>query len=238
MNFRLLILLTILYFFSCSINDTTSLNENEFKNKTFLLIDKNEKDTLNIEFKDSTYYIIENSKSENQTWKLSQYNNLDFLSLNCNVFGIDKLNDNTFLARSLTDSDWIFKMAERTSKWDVDQIYGYWVEEKYFSKDSTDFPPPPIKYTKYSWPPYYNITKKKIELDFYDIATSNYVINNTFEYIDFDLNHPFRIGSEIEWKIKSLNDSIMVIDRILEREHDFSMKTTIQKDIKLFKRVN
>jgi hypothetical protein len=90
MNKTTIILLLILTIVSCQKKNKLPINESDFQNKTFSLFSKSEKDTLIIEFKDSTHQIFGNLWEGNVPWRISQYENANFLILDNRVIGIQK----------------------------------------------------------------------------------------------------------------------------------------------------
>jgi hypothetical protein len=157
-------------------------------------------------------------------WIISHYENGNFLILDNRVIGIKKTDDK-YICKYIGFSDNSFEMIKRNPKWTKNQIYGTWIEEKYIDTDSSDFPPPPIEFEKYNWPPSYKISEKQIELDFYTNTNSAIEINNSLEFITMNLNHLLKIGVEKQWKIKTITDTLMIIERTKTIDHDFTTKT-------------
>ena len=215
MNKPTIILLLILTIVSCGKGTELPINESQFRNKTFSLFSESEKDTLTIEFQDSTHQIFE-LRQKNIPWRISNYDNSNFLVLDNRVIGIKKTDKDEFECTYIGLIDNPFMIVERKFKWKKEQIYGTWVEEKYVGTDSTDFPPPPIQpeNNKWNWPPSHTITETKIELDFYDKFESEIEINNTGEFIQMNLNNSVGLGIREElWQIKHLSDSLMIVDK-------------------------
>ena len=216
MNKPTIILLLILTIVSCGKRTELHINESQFQNKTFSIFSESEQDSLFIEFQDSTHQIFGILWQGKIPWRISHYENANFLVLDNRVIGIKKTDQGKFDCKYIGLNDNSFEMVERNPKWAKEQLYGTWIEEKYIGTDSTDFPPPPIQpdNEKWNWPPSYTISKDKIELDFYDQFESEIEINNSREFIQMDLNNSVGLGvRENFWRIKYLSDSIMIIDK-------------------------
>ncbi|WP_339697770.1 hypothetical protein [uncultured Marixanthomonas sp.] len=235
MNKPTIFLLLILMIVSCK-KDTEYQNPKiELKGKTFNLIAESEIDTLIFDFNDSTYTIYQYS-DRNLPYRIANFNESDFLVLNSRIIAIKKIDDDYYEGLYIGEKDTEIELMKRKLKWDKKLIYGTWIEEKYIGTDSTDFPPPPIGYPRYDWPPNYKITENQIELDFYTKEKSEIEINNSFELLTMNLRHSLKLGVENEWRIKSLTDSLMVIDRIIIKNDNSMLKTNIEKNIKLIKK--
>ncbi len=209
-------LLLILTIVSCGKNTEIRIDKSEFQNKTFSVHSESEQDTLFIEFQDSTHQIFGSLWQGKIPWRISNYENTNFLVLDNRVIGIKKMSEDKFECTYIGLNDNTFEMAERNPQWTKEQVYGTWIEEKYAGTDSTDFPPPPIQpdSNKWNWPPSYTIEENKIKLDFYGQFESEIEINNSTEFIEMDLNNSVGLGiRENFWRIKYLSDSIMIIDK-------------------------
>jgi hypothetical protein len=216
MNKPIIFLILILIIFSCNINRENRIDKSYFQNKTFSIHSKSEQDTLFIVFQDSTYQTFGDLWQGKAPWKISNYENLDFLVLESNVIGIKKLSENKLKCTYIGLNNNNFEMTERNADWSKEQIYGTWIEEKYLGTDSTDFPPTPIEpeNDNWNWPPSYTIDKDKIQIDFYNQNVSDIEINNSNEFIEMQLNNIAGLGiKENFWRIKYLSDSIMIIDK-------------------------
>jgi len=201
---------------SCGKKTEFPIDKSQFQNKTFSVHSESEQDTLFIEFQDSTHQIFGSLWQGKIPWRISQYENANFLVLDNRVIGIKKISEDKFECTYIGLNDNTFEMAERNPKWTKEQVYGTWIEEKYIGTDSTDFPPPPIQpdNENWNWPPSYTIDRNKIKLDLYDQFESEIEINNSSEFIEMDLNNSIGLGvRENFWRIKYLSDSIMIIDK-------------------------
>ncbi|RRO20044.1 hypothetical protein [Flavobacteriaceae bacterium 14752] len=238
MNKPLIFLILILIIFSCNKKKENRIDKSYFQNKTFSIHSKSEQDTLFIEFQDSTYQRFDDLWQGKTPWRISSYENLDFLVLESNVIGIKKLSEDKLKCTYIGLNNNNFDMTVRNPDWSKDQIYGTWIEEKYIGTDSTDFPPPPIEpeNNNWNWPPSYTIDQRKIQIDFYNQNDSEIEINNSNEFIKMELNNIIGLGiRENIWRIKYLTDSIMIVDKKID---DF-IKTNGEKNynnIKLIKK--
>ena len=114
------------------------------------------------------------------------------------------------------------------------------LEEKYLNTDPIDIPPPPpppnIKENDFEFPPYYVITKDTIYSNFYYKKSKSKIdISNLGEFISLNLNSKFD-DKETNWRIKSLNDSVMILDRTIKYPHDNSYHIETEADLKLKKK--
>lgn len=219
MNKPTIFLLLILTIVSCGKNPESIIDKSDFQNKTFSVHSESEQDSLFIEFQDSTHQIFGSLWQGKIPWRISNYENANFLVLDNRVIGIKKISEDKFDCTYIGLNDNSFEMTERNPIWTKEQIYGTWIEEKYIGTDSTDFPPPPIQpdNEKWNWPPSYTIDRNKIRLDFYDQFESEIEINNSNEFIVMDLNNTVGLGiREIFWRIKYLSDSIMIVDKRID----------------------
>ena len=218
MNKQTIILLLILTIVSCGKRTELPINESQFRNKTFSLFSESEKDTLTIEFQDSTHQIFE-LHQKNIPWRISNYGNSNFLVLDNRVIGIKNSGVGKFECTYIGLTDNTFTIIEKTPKWKKNELYGIWIEEKYVGTDSTDFPPPPLppEKIKLNWPPSYTISETKIKLDLYGQYESKIEINNSGEFIQMDLSNSVGFGMrENLWQIKFLSDSLMIIDKSVD----------------------
>lgn len=224
----------IFLIFSCSNKSNQKVTERTFKNKTFISYFESEKDSLIIEFTDSTYQYIDHGKVK-RSWHVTNYNNSTFLVLDKIAIGIEQLNDSTLKCFNVSYEDAEFEMRLRKPKWNKEQLYGKWVDEKYHNQPESFFPPipPPYPENGYSWPPFYEISESKIVSDHYFINESEFNINSSNEFMVMTLKSHI-VGKEIKWKIKSVTDSTMVINRFVEKANQkFEHLNTYSEDIKL-----
>ena len=169
MNKSKIILLLFLTIVSCRKKLELPINKSQFQNKTFSIFSKTEKDTLIIEFQDSTHQVFGDLWQGKIPWRISNYDNTNFLVLDNRVIGINKIDKSKIECTYIGLTDNFFTMLERKPKWKKELLYGIWIEEKYIGTDSTDFPPPiqPIS-EKWDWPPNYKINKDKIEFNLHN----------------------------------------------------------------------
>lgn len=251
MRVNLFFLLCFLIMFSnCSVDNNSGINKSDFANKSFDLLIEIRKDTiysnnLTISFNDSIFRIVdvENDKiwygNSNQNWNLRKQNGIDFLVMNNNVILIKRLNDSTYKGPNLNVSGVNFKLSLRNTKWKHKDIQGKWVEEKYYNKPESFFPPYPLQLLKkeYSWPPFYEIFEDKIVSSYYSVNESHYEINNSNEYLFMRLNNSMK-GTEVKWRIKEVTDSTMVINYKLDKPFQDYNENEFSGDIRLIKLIN
>lgn len=224
-----------LLFFNCNNDSKHLITENTFKNKTFVSYYESEKDSLIVEFTDSTYQYLNFSK-ERRNWRITYYDNSTFLILDRIAIGIKQLNDSTFKCFNVSYNDVEFEMRLRKPKWKKEKIYGKWVEDIHRGKTEDFFPPFPVPYPKedYSWPPFYEISENKIVSNYYLVNESKYEINNSNEYLFMCLNN-YKKGEELEWRIKVVTDSTLIISRMIDRTYQDYDSNEFSEDIKLIR---
>ena len=145
MNKPTVILLLILTIVSCKKGNESPISVSQFKNKTFNLIFESEKDTVIVEFRDSTHQIFGNLWQGEIPWRISHYNNSNFLVLDNRTVGIKKISENRYQCTYFGLADNAFEMIERKPKWNTELLNGTWVDKKlfeYYSNDSIPKPPP------------------------------------------------------------------------------------------------
>jgi hypothetical protein len=240
-------LFLILIIFSCENKSSLPVNESLFKNKTFSLLSKSEKDTITIEFQDSTCQIFRNFREEKLPWRIYHYEESNFLVLEENAFGIEKIDNENFTFTYIGLRDYEFTLKKRGQKWDENLIFGIWVkieDDKAFDNrliDSIPKPPPPpkpygISEMDYIWPSYYVISRDSIKFyKDYSIEKSKIAINNTNEYLLMELGRQYSNEKNWQWKIKSLTKNKMVIER---RITDYLFNETLVMDTLVKKNVS
>ena len=209
------IVIFILIIFSCQNEKPVKITEKNFRGKTFNIVFNTERDTAVIQFKDSTYQIFEQLWEGEIPWRISHFENSDFLILDNRVIGLSEKNNDSIIGTYLGLTDSKLKFAERKSKWDPDLIKGEWVNKKYNfnSSDSIPFPsPPPGVHNNSIWPPRYIITEDSIELlHAHSVSKSSYELNNTAEFLITDVYSPENMRQEWQWEIKELNEKNMIV---------------------------
>jgi len=232
-----------LFFLLIFINISCQKKEIDFKNeligRTFNVIN-HENFPLDFEFKDSIYNSYQFNKASDY-YRIEKYKDTAYLILGTNPCLINKSEKESYdylvISRRFKDT---FKLKERESKWVEKNIYGFWVEEKYASlltnstKPPPPLPPPPgVSESDFQWPPYYRIAKDSISSYYgYQISTSKFEINNTNEFISMNMKTGSKV-QELFWRIKSIEDSIMIIDRA-SRDNSISIGNAF--NIKLIKK--
>lgn len=234
MNKPTIFLLLILTIVSCGKKTELRINKSQFQNKTFSIHSEPERDTLFIEFQDSTHQLFGSFWQGKVPYRISNYENANFLVLDNRVIGIKQKGKGKFECTYIGLNENTFEMVVRNPEWTKERIYGTWIEEKYAGMDSTDFPPPPIQVDNdnWNWPPSYTIDENKIKLDFYGQFESKIEITNSNEFIQMDLNNSVGLGiRENFWRIKYVTDSTMIIDKRI----DDILKSHGEKNLKNIK---
>jgi len=231
-----IILLLTLTLFGCKKKPELPINESQFQNKTFSIFSEFVNDTLVIEFQDSTYQIFDNSSQGKIPWRISHYDNTNFLILDNNVIGIRKIDKGRFNCTyiGLMENDFI--ISERKPKWSKELIYGTWIKKedernfKFSMNDSIQKTPPPpapdgffekdFKRFKY-----YEISKDSITYsEDYSIEMSYLEINNTNEYLLMELGEEEDYEGEKNrrWDIQSLSDKTLIVERNITKSYEIN----------------
>ena len=233
----------ILTLFSCQKNVEQIDISNELRGNTYDMTSIGEKDTLTVEFKDSTYTVYEYS-DRNLPWRIASFDNNDILVFDRQVIAIKQTDKNIFKGLLISEKDFVVTFEKRKTHWNKELLNGIWIEEKNYDSylnDSLPKPPPPsptgISENDFQYPPFYEIKGDTISTTyFYQVSKSNVDISNSAEFITMELRSDFDKVEKL-WKIKKLNDSIMIIDRTIEKENKkFSFLTTTEENIKLIKK--
>ncbi|WP_250435099.1 hypothetical protein [Hanstruepera flava] len=210
--------------------------KNDFKGETYDLIG-NEllPDTLNIQFRDSTFHSF-TYDLRMPPWRVSEFENNYFLILNRRPIALKRISEGHYKGLSFIYGDEKLVLKKRQIKFSKEQILGAWIEEKWFDTKVSDFPPLPnlLNDSILSWPPSYKISSDSIMSNKYLLTKSEIDINNTNEFISMHLENPTNQGFESLWKIKSISDSIMIIDRY--RQPYFDSKYEWEHNVKLFRK--
>ncbi|MEP2059290.1 MAG: hypothetical protein ABJJ05_15875 [Maribacter litoralis] len=243
MNKPTIVLLLILIVLGCNKNVERTNIANELRGNTFKMSSVGENDTLTIEFKDSTYKVFEYSARE-LPWRIATFYNNNILVIENRIIAIKQTDDNSFEGLFISEKDYEIKIEKRRAKWSRELLNGIWIEEQHhalFFNDSTEKPPlppapPGVSIENFQYPPLYEIDEDTILTNyFYQESKSKIDVNNTAEFIRMNLRSEFN-KVEKQWKVKKLTDSIMIIDRTLERENEkFNFLKTNEENIKLIK---
>jgi len=235
MNKPTTLLLLILTLMSCN-KTVITINEIDFRGKTFNVHSKSEIDTMVIDFQDSTHQIFGDLWAGKIPWRISHYENTNILVLDNRLIGLRKKNEDSYDCTYIGLTDQLFTMSERKPKWKKEHLYGTWVEEKYIGTDSSDFPPPPIENLKTNWPPSFKITEEKIVFDFYQKSESKIQIPNSGDFIQMNLRNPISYGiNDYNWEISHLSDSLMIVIREFVEEK-YRKKVNNYEGIRLIKK--
>lgn len=244
MNKPTIFLLLILTLFSCQKNVERIDISNTLRGNTFVMTSIGEKDTLTIDFKDSTYTVFEYS-DKNLPWRITSFENNDLLVFDRRVIAIKQINKNTLKGLLISEKDYEITLEKSKTQWNKELLNGIWIEEKnydLFFNDSIAKPPPPpappgISEGDFQYPPFYEIKSDTISASyFYQVSKSGINISNSTEFLTLELQSDLDKVEKL-WKIKKLTDSIMIIDRTIEKENKkFSFLTITEENIKLIKK--
>lgn len=223
------LLLVVLSFIlsSCKNHEPSKeYSSKDFQGKTFNIKDVNKPDTLIVEFLDSTF-LVYNTGMRTRQWELIQYHSSNVLALGDILFILDNKKqkgkfNGLFVGESRTEVEFI----QRQKKWQRANLIGKWVEDIYTLPDGGLPPPLPAIDNDSLWPPFYSISEKDISLAFGRLYKSNYHLNESNEFVTFDLDNPLQ--NEKSWRILKLSDSLMTIQRTLQiREYVEEFDTII-----------
>ena len=244
MNKPTLILLLILTLFSCQKNIERIDIANELRGNTFDMTSKSDKDTLTIEFKDSTYSVFEYS-DRNLPWRITNFDNTQILVLELRTMAIKKLDKNTFNGLLIGVEDYEITLKKRKPKWNKDFLIGKWVEKEsddYYSNDSIlkspPLPPPPdFTEADFQAQPIYEISDDSISLKTdYFTFNSEIDLNNSYEYLNLKLKTDLE-KIDIMWEIKELTENSMIIDKsVIEKDGSMISTTKTIENIELIKK--
>tara|TARA_R110000744_G_C19341432_1_gene559480 strand:+ start:1108 stop:2118 length:1011 start_codon:yes stop_codon:yes gene_type:complete len=103
------------------------------------------------------------------------------------------------------------KHSELISK----KILGKWTEELWLGVENSNLPPPSARISDYDsiWPPYYEISKNQIKHFFLGIDSTSYTLQKRDNVMILNSLRTYLIGYQKEWRILSISDTIMLIER-------------------------
>ncbi|WP_299339477.1 hypothetical protein [uncultured Psychroserpens sp.] len=244
MSKKIIYILIITIFASCKQQPKSVNIYDELKWKTFDVIVESEKDTLIIDFNDSTF-VVHDYRNKKLPFRVSTFDDSNYLVLgegfDRGIIAIKKNGTDFYEGLTIGEQDYKVKMVRRNPNWNKSMLYGKWVEEYYLKVPKENIPPPipPPPTSMYKstdeWPPYYQIEEDKITLSFYQISESKTQINNSAEFITMDLFKSM-FGFEQKWRIKEVNDSVMIINRLMKSDKKFEFTNEYSDDIKLIKK--
>ena len=95
------------------------------------------------------------------------------------------------------------------------KILGKWTEELWFGVENSNLSPPPARISDHDsiWPPYYEISKNQIKHFFLGIDSSSYTLQKRDNILILNGLRTDLIGYQKEWRILSISDTIMLIER-------------------------
>ncbi len=200
-------------------------------------------DTLTIDFKDSTYTVFEYGV-KNRPWRLSSFENNDFLVLDKTVIALKQINEHTLKGLLISNNDHEITLNKREIRWDKNGLNGVWIEENnvdYFYNDSIPKPPPlppPTGLTENDFQdvPLYEIKGDSIFIKYeYITSKSKIDISHSLDFITMELRSDYD-NVDKSWEIKTLNDSLMLVNRTVEnRNKKFSFLSKTEVNTKLMK---
>jgi len=235
MNQLKVFLFLLLTMFSCKSENKSVNIVNEIKGKTFNVIAESELDTLIVDFKDSTYLMVQLSDNL-LPYRVSNFDNTNLLVLDKRIMGIKKIKTDFYEGLIIGEKDFKVKMIRRKKNWTKEMLYGKWIQDEYKNQTKETAPPPPlITNTDFEWPPYYEVSENKIKLSSFEVSESDIKINNSGEFILMELLNPVD-GIEKKWRINELTDTTMVINRIIMSGQKFEFIDKYSGDIKLTKK--
>jgi len=219
MNKPTTILLLILTILSCQEKKELNHISHELKGKTFDAINVRYKYPLAYDFQDSTYrvYGIDTKKRPFKTLKTTDSINV---FLDSEKSKVTKSLDNQYDYLIVINNIDSLKLKQRKAQWKSEMIYGNWIESKPNVTETDSLPIYSITENQIN---YNHLSKKlKSEID----------INDTFEFINMNLIQSKK-RSEINWRIISVTDSTMLIDKTF---NDNDLRITTHYNIKLEKK--
>ena len=207
----------ILIIVSCK-NEEGLILKKELQGNTFDIINLSYNIPSDFEFRDSTCTLYQ-MRNIDFPYSINHENNATIIVVGDDVGNlyrsIDDSYDYLIIGKEFKDS---LKLKRRKQKWNEEEIYGEWIEknDKENTSDSLS---------------HYSIDENGIILLNKSKTRSKIRLNNTLELMNFNLKHS-QSRTEIYWRIKSLNENEMKIERSFS---DDSLITT-QTNIKLIKK--
>lgn len=227
MKRALLLFICTSLFYACLGNKTKPIPESDFRNKTFKVISELG-DTVYLEFKDSTYCILNDSYKSYYRWNIKQINDLNFLILGDNTFLIEKLDVGHFDCSVIGQNDFKSVMKEHKPRWEKNQITGFWISKssnKLYERMIIDgafknYPPPPpppnidFSNADYAIPSYYEISDDSIMLhQWFQKYKSLLEVNSTAEFLSMNLKiSHLGLKRTTFWRIIDLQDDWMIVE--------------------------
>ncbi len=215
MTNRLLYPFLFFLIFSCE-NKLKEIDKIDLAGKTFKSIPYDKDNSFYYVFQDSTYllYQFKRNKGSYKLTKTQDTSYIFFDNFKCEIStSKDTIYDYLIVYNKNKDT---LKIKESLVKWQIENLFGTWVEEKYLKNNTVDYP-------------YYQIDSSKIS---FSNNISEYEINNTLEFINFNI----RLNSkrtEIYWRIKELNKNEIIIDKGFKNTDDSAIT---HNNIKLIKK--
>jgi hypothetical protein len=220
------LLLSLIILSSCTKKSQRRLRADVFKGKTFDFTTPYGSDVL--EFNDSTYRVL-NRNGSHDSYYIQETNDSTILYLE--FFGSYKLAIDSFSENQISGRYFLkneprrFTLKEKPVQWDKSLLQGKWVNEFYLDPndqpmDINEFPPfpPDPDGLQVKWPPTTEFKKDTLHYDYwYSTKIDAYQINHSNEYITLNVSD-FLGRENTLWKIKTLNDSTLIVDQYYSDE--------------------
>lgn len=236
-------LIYICFIFSligCDKHLTINEVENALRGNTFVTTFKGMDVPLTMDFQDSTYAVFENN-FRNNNWKVFTKDNKVYLEQFGGVIEIYEVDQNNIKGKVITNDSLEVRFEKQDVLYNIEDLEGAWVEDKFVSSLNSDLPKPPLppgpegtSAGDYQWPPLYTITDSKIDVRYdYRTRDSDILVFNSVCCVMINIKRPGDMEDK-KWKIKSLNDSILVINRSSNKSGSYS-DNVYEEDVKLVK---
>ena len=104
---------------------------------------------------------------------------------------------------------------DKESKLISKKVLGKWTEELWMGVENSNIPPPPaaISARDSIWPPYYEISENQIKHFFLGIDSTSYTLEIRNRLMTLKSLRTDLIGYQKRWRILSLSDTIMLVER-------------------------
>lgn len=96
-----------------------------------------------------------------------------------------------------------------------EKVLGTWTEDMWFGVENKNLPPPPSIYPSHDtiWPPYYEISNNQLKHFFLGIDSTSYTLNKRNKLLSLNSLRTNSIGYQKQWRILSVSDSTMTVER-------------------------
>lgn len=196
--------------------------EIRLQGKTFILEPEDDTRALTVQFMDSTCHMFE-ANQYHRPWRLVSFENSNTLVLGPLYIAIHRLNDSTLVGLHIGENDENLTMTEKRPKWELDEILGEWMEERWLGTEESGISLPPARLPGQNtiWPPYYSIEKDQILSYGLGVDSVKIQMDNSFTYITMESSfYEDFVGYHKGWRILGVSDSVLTIQRRFTK--DFS----------------